>query len=226
MTTTTKENARTIAGRVRATVAILGLVAASLVGFAVFGGTSTPPAAPFYPPPVGRYANYYATHPSPPHSCYPPSCSGVGGSTPFNTSSHTLTTLPPDSGNQASYLAAAAPPTLALRTLGAESASWTTSTSDATAAAEASPAITALQRFSTTLTRDQWPTGAAGDVLIEIGDVARLTADLQSLSTFNMSDEPSWDSTFRREAAELKSAAGSVRYDLGLPPPPPPPPVQ
>jgi hypothetical protein len=57
--------------RIQLGIAAVAVVAASLVGFAVFGGTSAP-APVIYPGP--NDVSYYATHPPPPHSCYPPSC--------------------------------------------------------------------------------------------------------------------------------------------------------
>jgi hypothetical protein len=63
--------------RVQLGIATVALVAASLVGLAVFGGTSAHHTAPpvwIYP---GHNENYYQTHPYPPHSCWTPGCPDV-----------------------------------------------------------------------------------------------------------------------------------------------------
>ena len=130
----------------------------------------------------------------------------------------TTTTAESIAAARAAYEAAVAPLNAALSTFQAEARLWTTSTSNATGAAEAKPAIVAMQRFIATLTRDQWPARATADVHVEIGDLAALAGDLQSIATLTTFNASSWSATTGRDEAELKSAVGLVRHDLGLPP--------
>jgi hypothetical protein len=148
-----------------------------------------------------------------------------GSSSPSKSSATTSTTTAPtttttisESSAASTYLTAVALVNAALSTFATEADAWTSSTTDAQAAADAKPAIAALQTFTTTLTNDEWPADTVSDIHTEIEDTGALTGDLQGLSTINMLDASTWSSTFERDEYSLSTAVGLVRHDLGLPP--------
>jgi hypothetical protein len=150
-------------------------------------------------------------------------CSSTGSSQPAVTTTtstvprSTTSTTISSAAAGAAYLAAVALANAALTTFSNTANSWTSSTTNAEAEADAQPAITALQALNTTLTNDQWPADAVADVHTLIGDTSAVSGDLQGLSSVNLLDASGWTATLQRDLASTKSAVALVRHDLGLP---------
>ncbi len=125
-------------------------------------------------------------------------------------------TLSP-SAARAKYSAALAPVTSALNAFDSKATTWTASTTDAQAVADAHSATAALQTFTTTLTNEKWPSAATTDVQSLIGNLGTLTSQLQGLSSLSTGHESTWFSTtFAHGSATVAIANLLVHRDLGI----------
>jgi len=123
------------------------------------------------------------------------------------------------SAARAKYSAALAPVTSALNAFDSKAITWTASTTDAQAVADAQPATAALQTFTTTLSNEKWPSVASSDIQSVIGALGTMTSHLQDLSSFNMSHESTWfNTTFAQDSAKVATANALVYHDLGITP--------
>jgi hypothetical protein len=84
---------------------------------------------------------------------------------------------------------------------------------------DAEPLISALRSTDSNLLAATWPNAqTTADIHSLVNADGALIGDLLALSTLNLLNVSTWESTFERDAAATSTAADTARSDLGLPP--------
>lgn len=145
-----------------------------------------------------------------------PGTSKITQAPPATTTSLSTTTK---SQAASAYLAAVAPANSAANAFNAEVKTWTNSTTNAQAEADAQPVIAAFQAVQPKLLAiaASYPP-AAVDLKAEVNAYAPLLGDLTSLGSVNLLNASSWVQQTDSDIAKASAAANIVRSDLGLPP--------
>jgi hypothetical protein len=95
---------------------------------------------------------------------------------------------------------------------------WSLTTTNAEAYADAAPLIDAETTFDAALASTPWPTNTTADVQTLITEDKVIIADLSELSTITHAGVPAWVVKLKADTAVDVTDAGLVRSDLGLPP--------
>ncbi len=116
------------------------------------------------------------------------------------------------------YLGAVGPRNIAAKTFNQQVQSWTPSTSNALAVAEAAVLVTADRKFATILEDARWPAVAAGGIQSLGLNITQAIQSLETLSTLNFADVSTWVHNFDAILNAGTADADAIRHDLDLPP--------
>jgi hypothetical protein len=122
------------------------------------------------------------------------------------------------------YLSDVAPANAAIAGFKAQVLTWTGSTSDSTARADAHPLVTALEGLQQALRSQRWPKVVRYQVQKEAVDISPEIVDLQNVTVETAATGARWIEQFDNDEVNLHTDVIAVRKALGLPPPPTPAP--
>ena len=114
---------------------------------------------------------------------------------------------------RATFAAASAQAQIAMASFGNTASTWSDDTTGAQAEADAQPAISSLERFTTALTKDEWPTADTADVHTLARDTEALVGDLRSLASVNSSSSTA---KLESDVSSLATSEALVQEDLGI----------